>query len=69
VKNVNPPAAGARPQTPFEAGRDAALTKPNDTNCHFLWFVNADRTREWERGFQAGKEATLPPQGGLKGNL
>lgn len=42
-------------ETPYEAGRHAAINGASLRNCHFGWFGSAARTQEWQRGYDDAK--------------
>ena len=43
-------------QDAYDAGRDAAIHGPNQTNCHFRYFATAKQARAWERGNKSWRQ-------------
>jgi hypothetical protein len=45
----------ASPSRAEAMGYDAAINKPNTTNCHFSCFATKELMKAWERGNKRGK--------------
>lgn len=47
MKNLN---------NPYQAGYDAGFNKPDEENSNFQWFSTPENTKEWQQGYDRGKE-------------